>query len=93
MHHLSMFITITIIVHVTGLEKVDTKPPSAAGVTVDTVRDFSGLDKPVVIGLEPHADDRHANLDKFIVNLATRAKDGLVIITTSDELMKKLQTQ
>ena len=63
------------------------------GLTVDTVRRFSGLDRPVVIGLEPHADEEHADLDKFIVNLASRARDGLVIITTSDELMRKLQTQ
>ena len=70
----------------------DSSSQAAEGVTVDTVR-FSGLDKPVIIGLEPHTDDKHADLDKFIVNLATRAKDGLVIITTSDELMRKLQIQ
>ena len=62
-------------------------------VTVDTVRRFSGLEKPVIIGLEPHTDEKHADLDKFMVNLATRAKDGLVIITTSDDLMRKLQIQ
>ncbi|KAK7478951.1 hypothetical protein BaRGS_00029818 [Batillaria attramentaria] len=62
-------------------------------VTVDTVRRFSGLDKPVIIGLDPHANTSHADLDKLIVNLATRAKDGLVIITTSDELLRKLQDQ
>lgn len=71
----------------------DSSSQAAEGVTVDTVRCFSGLDKPVIIGLEPHTDDKHADLDKFIVNLATRAKDGLVIITTSDELMRKLQIQ
>ncbi|KAK7109857.1 hypothetical protein V1264_013826 [Littorina saxatilis] len=71
----------------------DDTRPTTQGVTVDTVRGFSGMDKSVVIGLEPHANENHADLDKFIVNLATRAKDGLVIITTSDELMKKLQAQ
>lgn len=65
-------------------------PPTSA-VTVDTVRGFSGMDKSVVIGLEPHADENHADLDKFIINLATRAKDGLVIITTSEEVMQKLR--
>jgi hypothetical protein len=65
----------------------------APAVTVNTVRGFSGLDKPVVIGLDPHTNDDHADLDKFIVNLATRARDGLVIITTSDELLQKLRSQ
>ncbi|XP_076461245.1 schlafen family member 13-like isoform X2 [Babylonia areolata] len=74
-------------------EDSDQTGQSSCDVTVDTVRRFSGLDKPVVIGVEPHADTDHADLDKFIVNLATRAKDGLVIITTSDHLMRKLQIQ
>ncbi|KAL8617715.1 hypothetical protein ACOMHN_053548 [Nucella lapillus] len=74
-------------------EESDGNGWSSSDVTVDTVRAFSGLDKPVVIGLEPHTDSNHAYLDKFIVNLATRAKDGLVIITTSDDLMRKLQIQ
>lgn len=62
-------------------------------VMVDTVRRFSGLDKPIIIGLDPHANSEHADIDKFIVNLATRAKDGLVIITTSEDLLKKLRDQ
>ncbi|XP_046372103.1 schlafen family member 8-like isoform X2 [Haliotis rufescens] len=60
------------------------------GMIVDTVRRFSGLDKPIVIGLDPRINEEHADINKFIVNLATRAKQGLVIITTSDEVMKKL---
>lgn len=62
-------------------------------VMVDTVRQFSGLDKPIIIGLDPYADVNHADMDKLIANLVTRARDGLVIITSSDELMKKLQDQ
>ena len=59
--------------------------------TVDTVRRFSGLDRPVIIGLDPRINEEHADMNKFIVNLATRAKDSLVIITTSDSLLKKLR--
>ena len=50
-------------------------------MTVETVKRFSGLDKPTVIGVNPHVDDKHADLDKFVVNLATRAQDSLVIIS------------
>ncbi|XP_067657442.1 schlafen family member 8-like [Haliotis asinina] len=71
--------------------KEDLRGWSKGGVTVDTVRRFSGLDKPIVIGLDPHVNEEHADINKFIVNLATRAKQGLFIITTSDEVLRKLQ--
>lgn len=74
----------------TGEDKADAR---VKDVTVDTVRRFSGLDKPVIIGLDPYTDASHADLDKLIVNLTTRARDGLVIITTSDELLRKLRDQ
>ncbi|XP_041370884.1 schlafen family member 13-like [Gigantopelta aegis] len=77
---------------ITDLYKQDsTSTGKADVVTVDTVRRFSGLDRPVVIGLDPRINEEHADMDKFIVNLVTRAKDGLVIITTSDSLLKKLK--
>ncbi|KAK6186067.1 hypothetical protein SNE40_008174 [Patella caerulea] len=60
-------------------------------VTVESVRRFSGLDRPIIIGLDPSINEDHADLNKFIVNLSTRAKDGLVIITTSKDLLKKIQ--
>ncbi|CAC5380773.1 unnamed protein product [Mytilus coruscus] len=56
------------------------------GVLVDTVHRFSGLDKLAVIGVNPHVNEEHASLQKFLLSLATRAKDNLVIITTSDDL-------
>ena len=55
-------------------------------VFVDTVHRFSGLDKSAVIGVNPYVNEEHANFQKFLLNLATRAKDKLVIITTSDNL-------
>ncbi|XP_005096595.1 schlafen family member 13 isoform X2 [Aplysia californica] len=58
---------------------------------VTTVRDFSGLDKPVIIGLDPHTNQEHADFDKFLLNLVTRAKDSLVILTSSDALLNKLR--
>ncbi|GFO24700.1 schlafen family member 13 [Plakobranchus ocellatus] len=60
---------------------------------VSTVREFSGLDRPVIIGVDPHTNQNHADLDKFLLNLITRAKDQLIILTTSDELLKKLSIQ
>lgn len=60
-------------------------------LTVSTVREFSGLDKPVVIGLDPHTNEDHADLNKFLLNLVTRAKDSLVILTTSDQVLEKLK--
>lgn len=55
-------------------------------VFVDTVHRFSGLDKSAVIGVNPYVNEEHANFQKFLLSLATRAKDNLVIITTSDNL-------
>lgn len=63
----------------------------AKHLTVSTVREFSGLDKSVIIGLEPHINQDHADMDKFLLNLVTRAKDSLVILTTSDKMMDTLK--
>ncbi|CAL1529274.1 unnamed protein product [Lymnaea stagnalis] len=60
-------------------------------LTVSTVREFSGLDKSVIIGLEPHINQDHGDMDKFLLNLVTRAKDSLVILTTSDKMMGTLK--
>lgn len=60
------------------------------GVAIDTVRRFSGLDKAAIIGINPYVNEEHADFNKFILSLATRAKDNLVIITTSDNIKKQL---
>ena len=60
------------------------------GVAIDTVRRFSGLDKAAVIGINPYVNEEHADFKKFLLSLATRAKDNLVIITTSDNIKKQL---
>ena len=75
-----------------ALEKSSSSTSSGGNhpLVVSTVREFSGLDRPVIIGVDPHTDCNHADLDKFLLNLVTRAKDQLIILTTSDELMKKL---
>ncbi|ESO82649.1 hypothetical protein LOTGIDRAFT_155662 [Lottia gigantea] len=62
-----------------------------ADLTVDSVKRFSGLSRSVIIGLNPDINDNHGDINKFIVNLATRAQDNLVIITTNSDLVKKLQ--
>lgn len=61
------------------------------GVTIDTVRRFSGLDKAAVIGINPTVNEEHADFKKFLLSLATRAKDNLVVITTSDNIKEKLE--
>ncbi|GFR64910.1 schlafen family member 13 [Elysia marginata] len=75
--------------------EIDSETPSGlssgnSSLLISSVKEFSGLDRPVIIGVEPHTNQRHADLDKFLLNLVTRAKDQLIILTTSDELMKKL---
>lgn len=60
------------------------------GVEVDTVKEFSGLDRGTIIGVDPKVKADHADLDKFILSLATRARDKLVIISTSDDVQKEL---
>ncbi|KAL4231483.1 platelet maturation [Mactra antiquata] len=60
------------------------------GVAIDTVRRFSGLDKAAVIGINPYVNEEHADFKKFLLSLATRAKDNLVIITTSDNIKEQL---
>lgn len=62
------------------------------GFAIDTVKKFSGLDKAAVIGINPYVNEEHADFKKFILNLATRAKDNLIIITTSDKIKQKLDT-
>lgn len=62
------------------------------GIAIDTVKKFSGLDKAAVIGINPYVNEDHADFKKFILNLATRAKDNLIIITTSDNIKQKLDT-
>ncbi|KAI8783794.1 schlafen family member 13 [Biomphalaria glabrata] len=70
--------------------ETETNGPSKQ-LVISTVREFSGLDKPVVIGFDPHINQEHANMDKFLLNLVTRAKDSLVILTTSDQMANKLK--
>lgn len=62
------------------------------GIAIDTVKKFSGLDKAAVIGINPYVNEEHADFKKFILNLATRAKDNLIIITTSDNIKQQLDT-
>ena len=59
-------------------------------VAVDTVRGFSGLDKAAVIGINPEVNEDHADFNRFILSLASRARDNLVIITTSDSVKEQL---
>ena len=72
-------------------ENEDKKIVQDNGVTVDTVRRFDGLDKAAVIGINPYVNEEHADFRKFLVNLASRAKDNLIIITTSDSIREQLQ--
>ena len=61
-----------------------------ANVTMDTVRGFSGLDKAAVIGINPEVNEEHADFNRFLLSLASRARDNLVIITTSDNVKEQL---
>jgi len=61
-------------------------------IAIETVKKFSGLDKATVIGINPYVNEEHADFKKFVLNLATRAKDNLIIITTSDNIKQKLDT-
>ncbi|XP_061184332.1 schlafen family member 13-like [Saccostrea echinata] len=61
------------------------------GVEVDTVKEFSGLDRGTIVGVDPKVNPEHADLSKFILSLATRARDKLVIISTSDVVQRKLE--
>lgn len=63
------------------------------GLEVDTVKEFSGLDRGTIIGVDPKVNSEHADLNKFILSLATRARDKLVIISTSDDIQQKLATK
>ena len=53
-------------------------------VTVDTVRRFSGLERPVIIGFNPRVNEKNANFNRFMANLASRATNDVIIITTKD---------
>ncbi|WAR21320.1 SLN13-like protein, partial [Mya arenaria] len=70
--------------------KEDSVSKEIDGVAIDTVRRFSGLDKAAVIGINPYVNEEHADFSKFLLSLATRAKDNLVIITTSDNVKQRL---
>lgn len=60
-------------------------------VTIDTVKGFSGLDKSTIIGVNPRVNENNADFDRYILSLATRARDSLVIITQSDQYHEKLR--
>lgn len=60
-------------------------------VEVDTVKEFSGLDRGTIVGVDPKVNTEHADLNKFILSLATRARDKLVIISTFDDVQRKLE--
>ena len=62
-----------------------------SGVAIDTVRRFSGMDKAAIIGVNPEVNEDHADFNRFIVSLATRARDNLVIITSSETVKDKLE--
>ena len=57
---------------------------------IDTVRGFSGLDKAAVIGINPEVNEDHADFNRFLLSLASRARDNLVIITTTDSIKEQL---
>ena len=59
-------------------------------VHIDTVRGFSGLDKAAVIGINPEVNEDHADFNRFLLSLASRARDNLVIITTTDSIKEQL---
>ena len=59
-------------------------------MAVDTVKSFSGLDKAAVVGINPEVNEEHADFNRFVLSLASRARDNLVIITTSDSVKDQL---
>ena len=59
-------------------------------VHIDTVKGFSGLDKAAVIGINPEVNEDHADFNRFLLSLASRARDNLVIITTTDSIKEQL---
>ncbi|OWF48453.1 schlafen family member 13-like [Mizuhopecten yessoensis] len=59
-------------------------------VTIDTVKGFSGMDRSAIIGVNPRVNEDHADFSKYLLSLATRARDSLVIITPSDKNQEKL---
>ena len=71
-------------------EDIEEKKDKEETVSVDTVRGFSGLDKAAVIGINPEVNEDHADFNRFILSLASRARDNLVIITTSDSVKEQL---
>ncbi|KAK3585478.1 hypothetical protein CHS0354_003326 [Potamilus streckersoni] len=68
-------------------------PRGNNSVSVDTVKSFSGLDKAAIIGINPEVNEENADFNKFILSLASRARDNLVIVTTSDEVKNKIVRQ
>jgi len=68
----------------------DSVEKKAGGVAIDTVRGFSGLDRPTVIGIDPTVNEDHADFRRFLLSLATRAKDNLIIITSNGDIKHKL---
>ncbi|XP_033756520.1 schlafen family member 13-like [Pecten maximus] len=59
-------------------------------ITIDTVKGFSGMDRSTIIGVNPRVNDDHADFNKYILSLATRARDSLVIITQPEKNQEKL---
>ncbi|XP_060064963.1 schlafen family member 13-like [Ylistrum balloti] len=62
-------------------------------ITLDTVKGFSGMDRSTIIGVNPRVNDDHADFNKYILSLATRARDSLVIITQLEKNQDKLYTK
>ncbi|XP_070541551.1 schlafen family member 11-like isoform X2 [Ptychodera flava] len=60
---------------------------------INTVKHFSGLDKPIVIGVHPKVNPVTADFNKFMLNLASRASSELVIISADESDNSKLLTQ
>ncbi|XP_006820045.1 schlafen family member 5-like [Saccoglossus kowalevskii] len=58
--------------------------PVGEATTVDSVKHFSGLSKPVVIAVHPKINPQTGDYNKFMLNLISRASSQLIIISASD---------
>lgn len=73
------------------LQSISQQAGVTSPVMVDTLKGFSGMDKSTIIGINPDVNQKHASLDKYMYNLATRAKDSLVIISSNENSEDKLK--
>ncbi|XP_077992155.1 schlafen family member 5-like [Glandiceps talaboti] len=72
-------------------KQVDANKELPVDAHVNTVKHFSGLERPVVIAVHPEINPSTADYNNFMLNLASRATSELVIISPSESELRQLQ--